>query len=298
MTNYTLRGSAPGSPVDAKYDVVSDATTPAAAPGRVLPARVVDFRPISEGDVALLKVESTDLPTALLAADSDVQVGASVLSVGYPGNETAVIDQSLAPSVKDGQISARQTSGTVPVYEISAALTHGMSGGPTIDLNARVLGVNSFATPGESQPFNFITPSSELSELLARNGVRNELSPDDIAFRSALTAYYSGHYTDAIAGFNHTLQVHPQYLEATQFRTLATRAFDRSGDASEPTTSYPLGLSPTLFWSLLAVVGAVILAGILTTLKLSRKPKLARQPLTNLPTQHPSLSTWVEALAR
>ena len=225
------------------------------AKGQALPARVVDARPFDQGDVALLKVETTDLPSVELATDADVQIGTPLLSIGYPASADAVTDPTLEPTNKDGQVSSKKTVGSVPVHETSAALTPGMSGGPTVDLDGRVLGVNSFMPSGESQAFNFIAPSSGLSELLSRNGVHNELGADDKAFRAALDDYYAGHYTAAIAGFDKLLQVAPQHAQATQFRTLAAKARDRFGDtpvapAPAPSSGLPLDLSPPAFWSI------------------------------------------------
>ena len=116
---------------------------------------------------------------------------------------------------------------------------------------------------GESQAFNFIAPSSGLQELLSRNGVKNELGPEDQAFRAALDAYYSGHYTDAIAGFDKVLQVEPQHAQATQFRTLSAKARDKYGDvpapapAPAPSSGLPLDLSPLAFWAIIGGGGAL-----------------------------------------
>ena len=227
--NWTVEGKAKGSAIDTQIAVVTGSVQGGGKP-QALPARVVDARPFTQGDVALLKVETTDLPSVELATDADVQIGTPLLSIGYPASADAVTDPSLEPSNKDGQVSAKKTVGSVPVYETSAALTPGMSGGPTVDLEGRVLGINSFMPAGESQAFNFVAPASGLTELLSRNGVRNELGPDDKAFRAALDAYYAGHYTDAIAGFDKLLQVAPQHAQALQYRTLAAKARDRFGD--------------------------------------------------------------------
>ncbi|GJF06515.1 serine protease [Pseudonocardia sp. D17] len=270
MANWTVEGTAKGSPIDAQVAVISGATSGAGAAVNALPARVVDFRPIDQGDVALLKIETTDLPTVELATDADVQIGTPVLSIGYPASADAVTDPSLEPSNKDGQVSSKKTLGTVPVYETSAALSPGMSGGPTIALDGRVVGVNSFKPAAESQAFNFIAPSQGLSELLSRNGVRNELGADDKAFRTALDAYYAGHYTDAIAGFDKLLQVHPQYAQATQFKTLAAKARDRFGDTPVAPPA-PEGMSPVLMWSLIGGGAVVVIGGVLAVVLVSRK---------------------------
>ncbi|GEL22487.1 hypothetical protein PSU4_14410 [Pseudonocardia sulfidoxydans NBRC 16205] len=266
MANWTVEGATKGSPIDAQISVITGSTTNADA----LPARVVDYRPLDQGDVALLKVETTDLPSVELATDADVQIGTPVLSIGYPASADAVTDASLEPSNKDGQVSSKKTLGTVPVYETSAALSGGMSGGPTVGLDGRVIGVNSFKPASESQAFNFIAPSNGLSELLSRNGVRNELGPEDKSFRAALDAYYGGHFNDAIAGLDKLLQVHPNHAQATQFKTLAAKARDKFGDTPVAPPAAE-GMSPILMWSLIGGGAVVVIGGALTMVLVSRK---------------------------
>jgi serine protease Do len=274
--NWTVEGKAKGSPIDTQISVVTGSVQGGAA-GQALPARVVDARPFDQGDVALLKVETTDLPSVELATDADVQIGTTLLSIGYPASADAVTDPSLEPSNKDGQVSSKKTVGSVPVYETSAALTPGMSGGPTVDLEGRVLGLNSFMPAGESQAFNFIAPASGLSELLSRNGVHNELGPEDRAFRAALDDYYAGHYTAAVAGLDKLLQVDPQHAQATQFRTMAAKARDKFGDvpvapAPAPSSGLPLDLSPVAFWSIVGGGGALAVGlGVLLVVLVRRR---------------------------
>jgi serine protease Do len=199
--------------------------------------------------------------------------------VGYAGSGDIVTDPSLEPTNKDGTISSKATHGTIPVYETSAALTGGMSGGPTIGFNGQVLGVNSFKPAGETQAFNFVMPAAGLSELLTRNGVHNELGPQDRLYRDGLTAYFDGHYTDAIAIFDRLLQSAPNYHQATRYKTLAAKAREQYGDTPVP------GLFP--WWWIAG--GAVMLAGMATGLTLiARKgtpPTInAAVPLAPVPT--------------
>jgi len=286
--NWTVEGKAKGSAIDTQIAVVTGSVQGGGKP-QVLPARLVDIRPFTQGDVALLKVETTDLPTVELAGDADVQIGTPLLSIGYPASADAVTDPSLEPSNKDGQVSAKKTVGSVPVYETSAALTPGMSGGPTVDLEGRVLGINSFMPAGESQAFNFVAPASGLTELLSRNGVRNELGPDDKAFRAALDAYYAGHYTDAIAGFDKLLQVAPQHAQAVQYRTLAAKARDRFGDVPVAPAPQADPSSPVLFWVVVGG-GAALAAGLavlLVVLVRRRRTPSATLPAGLPPTPFP-----------
>jgi len=300
IANWSVEGTAKGSPPDVTFSVISEATPidepvsvglppPPAVPGqtsgsnpdRGLPARLVDYRPFEQGDVALLKIEATDLPSAMLAPASGIQVGVSVESVGYPGSADRSTDASLEPSVKDGQISSKRSKGSVPFYEESAPLSPGMSGGPMIGLDSRVVGVNSWSPVDEPQAFNFIAPATGLSELLARNGVRNELGPDDLSYRSALDAYYSGHYTDAIAGFDRLLQTHPQHAQAVQYKILATKARVSFGDTPLPGTPARSGSalassSPALWVGLGAAAAAILIGGAAAGVRLVRRKNRPR----------------------
>jgi hypothetical protein len=218
----TERGSDPDLEVWVQRGVAAGGLTS----GEALPARVVSYQPWSQGDVAIIKVEQTDLPTVLVAASADVTIGTPVLSVGYPGSSDAVTDQSLEPTYKDGQINSEKTreGGLLPVYEMSAALSGGMSGGPTVSLDGEVVGVNSFNISGETEAFNFISPASLVTELLAQNGVANELGPVDDTYRAGVDAYFSGDYAGAIEQFDQVLSLAPTHQQASEYRTLAARA--------------------------------------------------------------------------
>jgi serine protease Do len=197
-----------------------------------LPANVVEFRSLNKGDVALLKVEKHNLPSSELATDADVGIGTSILAVGFPLSTIRVTGPSLDPTNKSGKVSKKSTVQGSPVYEIDAAVSEGMSGGPTIDLGGRVIGVNSFGPVGEPQAFNFVAPADGLATMLARNGVRATLGPADVSYRRGLERYYGGHYTDAIKDFDQTLAMSPDYPAVLDLKTSAVNLRQQHGDVS------------------------------------------------------------------
>ncbi|HEX8631417.1 MAG TPA: trypsin-like peptidase domain-containing protein [Catenuloplanes sp.] len=251
QANWRLEGEAKDSPLERQVFMQRGVAAGGKTTGEVVPARVVDFRSLSQGDVALLKVETSDLPAVELAAATDIQIGTRVLSIGYPGSTDEVTDASFEPTNKDGQISAKKTSGSVPVYETSAALSGGMSGGPAVNLDGRVVGVNSFKVNGEEQAFNFLAPSSNLAELLTRNGVKPELGGIDQAFRRGLTDYFAGRYTTAIVSFDKVLALSPTHGQAQEYKTKAAQAREQYGDADQSNGS--------AFVVVLAVVAGIAL---------------------------------------
>lgn len=259
----TVQGRVSGSPPDVQISVTGGATGNGSPQAQ--PARVVDFRPFDQGDVALLKIDATDQPSIELG-EAQVQIGTPVLSIGYL---EATTGPNREPTNKDGRISSKGPVGEnpVPVYETSAAVSTGMSGGPTIGLDGRVLGLNSFKLAKESQPFSYIAPSTELSELLNSNGVRNLLGPNDVAYRQGLVDYFSGRYTKAIANFDKLLAVSPNQPQALQYKTLAVKARDQFGDP---------GLS-VLQWVLIGIAGLLVILVVVTAALLLRRRGRHRQ---------------------
>ncbi len=197
-----------------------------------MPANVVDFRPIDKGDVALLKVEKRNMPSSELGTDADVDIGTSILAVGFPQSTERITDRTLDPTNKSGKVNKKSTMGTIPEYEIDAAITEGMSGGPTIELNGKVIGVNSFAPVGEPQAFNFVAPADRLAAILASKGVRPMLGPADVYYRKGLDHYYSGRYSDAIKNFDQALSMSPDYPGLADLRTNAANFRQQYGDVS------------------------------------------------------------------
>ncbi len=123
---------------------------------------------------------------------------------------------SLDPTNKSGKVSKKSTVEGSPVYEIDAAISEGMSGGPTVDLGGKVIGVNSFGPVGEPQAFNFVAPADGLATMLVGKGVKATLGPADVSYRRGLDRYYAGHYTDAIKDFDQTLAMSPDYPGAAR----------------------------------------------------------------------------------
>jgi hypothetical protein len=252
---WTVQGRTADSPIESEIRISGIP----GAPAEGLPARVVDVRPLMEGDVALLKVDSPNLPTLELATGTDIPVGTQLLAAGYPRTVGALAGPDAQPSIKDGAVSGTQTVGSGSVYEISAALDQGMSGGPTVDHAGRVIGINSLRG-SDSQPFNFVVPASGVAELLGRNGMRNEPGPRDLLYREALGAYYTGEYTEAIDALDRLLQEVPAHARAGKLRADAEAARGRHGDASENHRDQVLvWVSAGVGTVLLIVVGAVLM---------------------------------------
>ncbi|HEY6373523.1 MAG TPA: trypsin-like peptidase domain-containing protein [Candidatus Sulfotelmatobacter sp.] len=121
---------------------------------RILEARLVGQH--KDTDLALLKIDETDLPTLALMSQRP-HVGQLVFAIGSP--------EGLQNSVTMGVVSAlaRQPDSTKPLtyLQTDAPINPGNSGGPLVDMNGAVLGVNTFilSQGGGSEGLGFAIPA-------------------------------------------------------------------------------------------------------------------------------------------
>jgi serine protease Do len=131
--------------------------------GRVLNAQIVGVDKVI--DLAVLKVEATDLPTLQLARYERLHQGQIVLAFGNP--------EGLQNSVSFGLVSSvlRQPDPDNPMVYIQtdAAINPGNSGGPLVDVEGNVVGINTFiyTKSGGNEGIGFAIPSG-----IVRYGLR------------------------------------------------------------------------------------------------------------------------------
>jgi serine protease Do len=122
---------------------------------RILEARLLGLH--KETDLALLKIDDTDLPTLSLVSPQRPRVGQLVFAIGSP--------EGLQNSVTMGVISAlaRQPDPSKPITYIQtdAPINPGNSGGPLVDMNGAVVGINTFilSQGGGSEGLGFSIPA-------------------------------------------------------------------------------------------------------------------------------------------
>jgi serine protease Do len=90
-------------------------------------------------DVALLKVEARDLPTVTLGDSSKVEAGQWVAAIGSPFGFTNTITAGIVSATR----RALPDESFVPFIQTDVAVNPGNSGGPLINLNGEVIGINS-----------------------------------------------------------------------------------------------------------------------------------------------------------
>ena len=108
--------------------------------GRTVTAEVVGSD--ADDDIAVLRANAGDLRAARLGVSADLRIGQPVIAVGSP--------LGLNGTVTSGVVSALDRGATAEaMIQTDASINPGNSGGPLVDLDGRVVGINtSIATLG------------------------------------------------------------------------------------------------------------------------------------------------------
>ena len=123
--------------------------------GRIVQARLVGLD--TPTDIAVLQADDLRVDAVTTANSDNLRVGDVVFAVGYPLG----LDQSLSLGVISGL--GRSTSGgrLQDFIQTDAAINSGNSGGPLLDSNGRLVGVNTaiLSKAGGSDGIGFSVPS-------------------------------------------------------------------------------------------------------------------------------------------
>ena len=127
---------------------------------RSFKAKVVGTDPAS--DLAVVKIDAQNLPFLLYGNSDDVKVGQWVLAVGYPLTlETTVTAGIVSAKGRTLDINRRQSNSPVESFiQTDAAVNPGNSGGPLINTEGQLIGINSaIASPtGSYAGYSFTIP--------------------------------------------------------------------------------------------------------------------------------------------
>jgi serine protease Do len=108
-------------------------------------------------DVALVKIDGTNLPRLTMGDSSKIRVGEWVIAIGSPFG--------LENTVTAGIISAnsRDTGDYLPLIQTDVAVNPGNSGGPLINMRGEVIGINSqiYSRSGGYMGISFAVPIDE-----------------------------------------------------------------------------------------------------------------------------------------
>lgn len=138
------------------------------ADGRSYDATVVGTDPST--DLAVLKVDApaSALEPLALADSDEVQVGQGVVAIGSPFGLEGTVTTGIV-SALNRRITAPNDFSIDGAIQTDAAINHGNSGGPLLDLDGNVIGVNSQieSQSGGNDGVGFAVPSNTVKRIAA-----------------------------------------------------------------------------------------------------------------------------------
>lgn len=139
--------------------------------------KVIGRTPTSSSlDIAFLKVtnlQGQKLVPAVIGNSSNVQVGDAVVAIGnalgqFQNTVTSGIISGYGRNVQasaSGSPSSSSTENLTDLFQTDAAINKGNSGGPLVNMNGQVIGINT-AIAGHAQNIGFSIPVNDVKGLM------------------------------------------------------------------------------------------------------------------------------------
>jgi serine protease Do len=126
-------------------------------------------------DLAVLKIDGQNLPTANLGTSGGLQAGQFVVAIGNPYGFDHTVTLGVVSGV-NRPVNEGQGSYNQPMIQTDTAINPGNSGGPLIDLDGNVIGINTLVGAPDGVPapgLGFAVPvdtAKRIAPQLAQNG--------------------------------------------------------------------------------------------------------------------------------
>ncbi|HLW34000.1 MAG TPA: trypsin-like peptidase domain-containing protein [Aequorivita sp.] len=131
---------------------------------RTYPAKLIGADPAT--DIALIKIEDSDLPYIPLGDSNDLRLGEWVLAVGNPFNLTSTVTAGII-SAKARDLN--QFDGNPQSFiQTDAAVNRGNSGGALVNTRGELIGINTAITSetGSYVGYSFAVPSNNARKVI------------------------------------------------------------------------------------------------------------------------------------
>ena len=116
----------------------------------------------AESDISLLHLDDDTLPAIELADSDRVHRGQWVLAFGSPFGLNQTVTHGIISATERGQINLGSTIRIKEFLQTDAAINPGSSGGPLVDLDGRVIGINTAiaSKSGDNSGVSFSIPAN------------------------------------------------------------------------------------------------------------------------------------------
>lgn len=133
LTNNHVVTGRDGEPADGIIVQLQD--------GRELSAEIVGRDP--QTDVAVIKVDTEDLPAITLADSENLRVGDIIFAIGNPLDVGLTVSSGIVSALGRSDLQILGRSGYENFIQVDAPINMGNSGGALVDAQGRLVGINT-----------------------------------------------------------------------------------------------------------------------------------------------------------
>ena len=140
---------------------------------RIMKAKLVGVDPLT--DLAVLKVNETNMPSAPWGDSKEVRPGETVLAFGNPYGFRFTVTRGIVSAINRANPDSSDRSKPGEFIQTDAAINPGNSGGPLVDARGEIVGINTFlvSPSGTFSGMGFAIPTQIVRptvETLIRDG--------------------------------------------------------------------------------------------------------------------------------
>ena len=154
--------------------------------GKSYQAKVIGVDDFS--DIAVIKIETDNLPVLKFASDSDVHPGDLAIAIGSPLGFDHTVSLGVVSAVNR---SLAFFNNHVSLIQHDAALNFGNSGGPLLNIRGEVIGINT-AVKEKAQGIGFATPAEVVADVVEQL-IAKAFNP-----QALLGHLYAGHRSQSL----------------------------------------------------------------------------------------------------
>ena len=115
--------------------------------GRTYDAKLIGS--YSAYDIAVIKVEARDLPYAVLGSSKDLRPGEWVVAIGNPHGFEHTVTAGIVSAIERNlaNVEGAEDISQAELIQTDAAINSGNSGGPLINMDGKIVGINTAIIP-------------------------------------------------------------------------------------------------------------------------------------------------------
>ncbi len=167
-----------------------------------------------EKDILILKIADKTFPSITVGNSDLLNVGQKIYAIGSPMGFENTITEGIISGLRSDEERTKN------FIQISAAISHGSSGGAVVNAKGELIGISTLSVT-KGQNLNFAIPINEVIKVYKKEGVaKNDLTAANYFYIGNLSSY-DGDYEKAIMNYDKSIVIAPNDAVAYNNRGIA-----------------------------------------------------------------------------